>query len=172
MRGIVIKKPVISKKPSSFTVKSKSPTSYKNGVKKSREIGKSLEHYTNDWLEGRISGKDYNALKNDLYRQQERLINSNYMKTYSVTMTEEELKLFSEFLGEKFFASNESIIKTRGVDLYGDGMRIDITKSYQEIFNEVKDIVNNKYDYNPYAYRRLMEIVRDRQAGRPVFPLI
>lgn len=92
-------------------------------------------------------------------------------RIYSVTMTENELRLFSEFLGKKFFASNESIIKTRGIDLYEDGIRIDITKPDQEIFNEVEDIVNNKYNYNPYAYRRLMEIVRDRQAGRTIFPL-
>ena len=97
MKGIITNKPV-PKKHSSFIIKSKTPKAYKNEVKKSQEIGKSLEHYTNDWLDGRISDKDYKALKNDLYKQQERLINSNYMKTYSVTMTEEELKLFSKFL--------------------------------------------------------------------------
>lgn len=101
MKGIITKKPV-PKKPSSFIIKSKSPRAYRNEVKKSQEIRKNLEHYTNDWLEGRISNKDYKALKNDLYKQQEKLINSNYMKTYSVTMTENELKLFSEFLEKTF----------------------------------------------------------------------
>ncbi len=73
------------------------------------------------------------------------------------------------FIKEKVF-SKEAVVWVRKKDLYYDGMNIDITKSDQEIFNEVEDIVNNKYDYNPYAYRRLMEIVRDRQDGRTIFP--
>lgn len=91
------------KKPSSFVLKAKSPKAYKNEERKSHEIRKSLEHYTNDWLEGRISDKDYKALKNDLYKRQEKIINTNYMKTYSVLVTEEELRLFSEFLEQKEF---------------------------------------------------------------------
>lgn len=91
------------KKPSSFVLKTKSPKAYKNEERKSREVGKSLESYTNDWLEGRISDKDYKTLKNDLYKRQEKIINTNYMKTYSVLVTEDELKLFSEFLEQREF---------------------------------------------------------------------
>ena len=73
------------------------------------------------------------------------------------------------FIKEKVF-SKEEIVWVRKKDLYNDGMNIDTTKSDHEIFEEVGHIVNTKYDSNPHAYRRLMEIVRDRQAGRSVFP--
>ena len=90
------------KTPSSFFVKTKSPRAYKAEIKKSGEIKKNMEFYTNEWLEGRISTEKYKELKRGFDKQTERLINSNFMRTYSVTMTENEFKLFSEFLEKTF----------------------------------------------------------------------
>ncbi len=86
---------------SSFTVKTKSPRAYKAEQKKAGEIKGNLEHFTNEWLSGRISTERYKELKGGFNKQTERLVNSNFVKTYSVTMTETELKLFSEFLEQR-----------------------------------------------------------------------
>ena len=104
---------------SSFTVKTKSPRAYKAEQKKAGEIKGNLEHFTNEWLSGRISTEKYKELKGGFNKQTEKLVNSNFMKTYSVTMTETELKLFSEFLEERSYADKyeeERLLRLRFED--------------------------------------------------------
>ena len=123
MKKELIKKAV---KPSSFFVKTRFPSAIKKEQLKSLDIKQNLEHFTNEWLNGKLPDSEYKAIKNKLYKQQDKIINSHFVKTYSILLTESELRLFTEFqnnnkvkealvnTGEKFgdiiFDSTERVV--------------------------------------------------------------
>jgi hypothetical protein len=73
-------------------------------------LREAAENLTERWLMGKIPTNYYKEQMRLNQKEMERLSNSNIIKTYSVTMTEEELRLFSEFLEQKEFEEEDEIL--------------------------------------------------------------
>ena len=109
------------KKPSSFFVKSKSQASIKRDQIRVTDLNSRAERDVDLYLTGKISKKELIRRKELNEAKLEKIIDKSYMKTYSVLVTEEELRLFSEFLEQKEFDNYKRdydlfLYETRPVD--------------------------------------------------------
>ena len=86
------------KKPSSFFVKSKSQAGIRRDQRKVTDLNSRAERDMDLYMTGKISKEELIRRKELNGAELEKIIDKGYIKTYSVLVTEEELRLFSEFL--------------------------------------------------------------------------
>ena len=121
MKRLVPVKKINLSKPSHFTVRTKSNASVNKERKTAKEISDSLNHYTTQWLSGDLSSSDYFALKKDLLAKQERLLGSNFVKTFNeIAKDSDSLRLFSKYIQKHYSRTEDSLIQDESLSIARD----------------------------------------------------